>query len=197
MVEIMAKFKQIEETDFNFSKRPVQTPTYFLEKFVTLAFITVFTTLIFFGPTVKPPPLKFNDEPAYNTQEASPTYPDYIVTGSDKMMLESIFNYDKSSTLLKDKDVKNLQDNLKQIDLLNGNFDNNKKFTVSSSILAIEPSDKNVLVQETGDPDLDYVDVIVQKTYTQDKESYFEQQMVSLALDNHQIVSMKTNRIID
>ena len=53
------------------------------------------------------------------------------------------------------------------------------------------------MVAATGNPNLDFVDVVVQKTYKNGKDVYYEQDMVSITLDNHKIVEMKTNRMID
>ncbi len=195
----MAKLKKIEETDFDFSKIPQPNPTYFLERFVASAFIAGFISLLILAPTVKQqnlPPIQY--EPFYEYNDAvSPKFQDYILTPKDKVMFTDIFEYDNKSPLSSDKNIAFLQKQVKNSDLLGGNFENKDSFEVKSNILAIEPSDKNAMVKATGNPDLDYVDLIVQKTYTQKKNSYFEQQMVSVTLDKHQIISMKTEKMID
>lgn len=192
----MTKFKQIEDTDFNFLKRPIQKSHYFWGKFITSALCSLFISLVVLAPLHKPL-TTLNNKSSLSQQKNVSIYPDYTLTSADKVMLEAIFNYDNLSSVSKDKNIKNFQDGIKKIDLLNGDFDNDKKFTVTSSILSIEPSDKAALVQETGYSGLDYVDIVVQKTYAQNKDTYFEQQIISLALDQHKIVLMKTNRIID
>lgn len=200
----MAKAKHINETDFDFSKVPKKEPSYFWERFLVTFFITGFTTLFLLTPSIPhikgnvdlPPPIQY--EPFYDYQDSLPAqYPDYIVTPEDKKMFETIFSYDKSSTLSKDDYTKFLQEQIKNADLSYGSFNNKQKFDVTSTILAIEPSDKAKMIGEKGNPDLDYVDLVIQKEFTQNKQSYYEQQMVSVTLDKHKIVSMTTNRMID
>lgn len=204
MVEIMAKYKKIEETDFDFSKIPQKTPTYFFERFVASAFIAGFISLLILSPTVKHtdtfPPIQY--EPFYDYLD-TPSFQDYIVTDADKTMFASVFDYDSAmpNSFSGDKSLSFIQGQVRNADLINGrnsgNFEKNDKFNVKSSILAIEPSDKNSMVKATGNPDLDYVDLVVQKTYSNKKDSYLEQQMVSVTLDKHQIISMKTEKMID
>lgn len=195
----MAKFKKIDETDFDFSKIPKKVPTYFWERFFATFFIVGFSSLLFLAPNVKPshePPIQY--EPFYTAPEdLVPQYPDYIVTPEDKKMFADIFNYDSQSGFSKTQNIKSFQEMVRNNDLLNGSFEKKGKFDVTSNIIAIEPSDKNAIVKDNGRADLDYVDLVVQKTYTQNKDSYYEQQMVNLVLDKHKIVSMNTHRMID
>lgn len=203
----MAKLKQIETSDFDFLKRPIKIKTYFFEKFFATAFISGFIALLVLSPTIKQSDLNpIQEKQVYNNQDInnqniSPKYLDYNVTQSDKNMFESIFEYNESFSFNKDMDffqytVKN-KDLIYKTDLINAKFDNKQKISVKSTILSIEPSDKNFMVKSTGNPNLDYVDLVLQKTYSQNKISYSEQQMVSLSLDNHKIVSITTTKMID
>lgn len=208
----MAKFKQIDNTDFDFSKPSLKKESYFFERFVATTFIAGFISLLLLAPTMQQNDLNpiqyepFYNNPDINHQELSPKYIDYMVTPEDKTMFASMFEYNveynNQLSFGKDKNMSSFQAQLRQSDLLNTDilntrFDNKQKISVKSSILAIEPGDKNSIVQATGNSDLDYVDLVVQKTYSQNKNSYSEQHMVSVSLDKHQIVSMTSNRMID
>lgn len=195
----MTKFKKVELTDFDFSKKINRTPNLLVEKLIVTAFIGVFGSLLFFSPSFVNLDLdKIQYEPIPQVIEQNIKYPDYIVTPEDHKLFNSIFIYDSDYNLNSGKLSGSFQDQIKEFDILNNPFDNKiKNFHVSSKILAIEPSNKTEMVAATGNANLDFVDIVVQKTYKSGKDVYYEQDMVSLTLDNHKIVDMKTNRMID
>lgn len=190
----MTKIKKVELSDFDFSKKIQKTPTFFLERLVVTSFVIVFGSLLYLVPA------KVNTVPVVVLEpisQVSTQYPDYVITPEDKKFFQSIFTYDSDYILNHDKTVRSFQDQIRSDDILNNPFELTKDFHVSSKILAIEPANKTEMVAATGNPNLDFVDVVVQKTYTKGKDVFYEQQMVNLTLDNHKIVDMKTNRMID
>lgn len=195
----MTKFKKVELTDFDFSKKINRTPNLLVERLIVTAFIGVFGSLLFFSPSYVNLHLdKIQYEPIPQVIEQNIQYPDYIVTPEDHKLFNSIFIYDSDYNLNSGKLSGSFQDQIKEFNILNNPFDNKiKNFHVSSKILAIEPSNKTEMVAATGNANLDFVDIVVQKTYKSGKDVYYEQDMVSLTLDNHKIVDMKTNRMID
>lgn len=196
----MTKFKKVELTDFDFSKKINRTPNLLVERLIVTAFIGVFSSLLFFSPSyINSMQLdKIQYEPIPQVIEQNIQYPDYIVTPEDNKLFNSIFVYESDYNLKSGKLSDSFQNQIREFDLLNNPFDNKiKNFHVSSKILAIEPSNKTEMVAATGNDKLDFVDIVVQKTYKSGKDIYYEQDMVSLTLDNHKIVDMKTNRMID
>jgi len=195
----MTKFKKVELTDFDFSKKINRTPNLLVERLIVTAFIGVFGSLLFFSPSYVNLNLdKIQYEPIPQVIEQNIQYPDYIVTPEDNKLFNSIFVYESDYNLKSGKLSGSFQDQIREFDILNNPFDNKtKNFHVSSKILAIEPSNKTEMVAATGNANLDFVDIVVQKTYKSGKDVYYEQDIVSLTLDNHKIVEMKTNRMID
>ena len=196
----MTKLKKVELTDFDFSKKINKSPNLLVERLIVTSFVMVFSSLLFFAPShINNLHLdKIKYEPIPQVIEQNIQYPDYVVTPQDIKLFNSIFTYDSHDKPYYDKTIRSFQDIIRQDDILNHPFDSNvKNFHVSSKILAIEPSNKTEMVAATGNPNLDFVDVVVQKTYKNGKDVYYEQDMVSLTLDNHKIVEMKTNRMID
>ena len=125
-------------------------------------------------------------------------YSDYQITENDKTMLSQIFNYDTQHNVkIPNKNFLAFQKEIKKADLLNNPFDNNKQINIKSEIVSIEPVDKAESVKNYGETSLDYIDVVVQKTYSQKNKVIPEMQLITIALDKHEIHSMITNRMVD
>lgn len=195
----MAKLKQVYETDFDFSKIPQKAPSYFWERLTVTFFVVAFSSLLFLAPSMKPGDTSvIQYEPYYAyPEDVSSVSQDYTVTSEDKALFEEIFNYNSKSSFSKNSEIKTFQKMVRDDDLLNNPFTNKKDFNVTSKIISIEPSDKTAIVGENGRADLDYVDLVVQKTYTQNAKSHQEQNMVSLVLDKHKIISINSQRMVD
>jgi hypothetical protein len=212
----MAKFKKIEEIDFDFdfSKIPQKVPNYFFELFFILSFVFLFLVAPRFQSNNEYPiqyepfgslvmvteesnETQIQDEQFFNTQkDFSPINKNYVITSENIKMFQNIFEYNSKSSLSSNQDIRFFQELIRNNDLLNSSFDKNQKIIVSSSILAIEPADKNFIIKYGGYPDFDYVDLIVQKNYTQNNNFYFEQQMVNVVLYKDKIVSLNIHKII-
>lgn len=195
----MAKIQQVQETDFDFNKKNIPEPRYIIERLVAIAFCLSFG-FIFLNTS------QTTSKPVHNisaTQEnslAPKMFRDYVVTAEDKQLFEDIFTYNTSSPEIKNSDVKFFNDTIRRDDINNADFvnqDKNEKFTVSSKILSIDSPDKDQIMKEEGFANLDYVDIVVQKTYQKGEEIYYEQHMVNVKMENHKIISLNTHRMID
>lgn len=196
----MAKTTRTQLTDFDFTKTILKTtPSYFVERIVAICLVAIFV-LAFFN-TNNTYSIKLDTLPDKQvTSELTKKYADYVVTADDKKMFESIFNYTTSSPISKNTDIKFFNDNMRKDDIKNADFvnkNNNDQVIISSKILSIDSPDKNDIVKQTGFENLDYVDIVVEKTYQKGQEIYFEQQMVNVKMENHKIITINTHRMID
>lgn len=193
----MPKIEKIDSNDFDFSQHKPPTSSYIFERLVAISFVILFVA-IFFNTDHTESNLKNNA----NTLklEDKKQYIDYVVTAKDIKMFEDIFNYNTLSKVSGNSDVKFFNDSVRKDDINNANFvdkDNNKDFTVSSKILSIDTADKNQIMKESGFSNLDYVDIVVEKTYQKGQEVYFEQQMVNVKMEDHKIITINAQKMID
>lgn len=190
----MTKFNPIGEIDFSFSKIPQKNKSYWNWTSISVAttFVTVFMSLLIYSNHHIKPSASNQSYPADTLEKK---YQDNPIQLADKNMLESIFVYDNTPSFDKDKTIQSFQENIRKNDLLHAPFDNNKAFNVTSSILSIDSSDKTSLINFNSQHD--YLDLVVEKIYSQNNKSYFEQQLVTVELDNHKILSMKSHGLID
>ena len=194
----MTELKKSNELNFDFSR--VHTPEIknnikFEEKFA-LFFIVIFSC--FFIIPFLTTSTKQVQENSLIFESNDIVYSDYQITENDKTMLSQIFNYDTQHNVkIPNKNFLAFQKEIKKADLLNNPFDNNKQINIKSEIVSIEPVDKAESVKNYGETSLDYIDVVVQKTYSQKNKVIPEMQLITIALDKHEIHSMITNRMVD
>lgn len=196
----MAKTQKINQSDFDFNKTTsVSDTNHVLEKLITLG-VTIVFSIIFFN-THHTTSLQLNNVSAPQVNSAiKQQYSDYVVTAEDKKLFEDIFNYSTSTPVSTNSDVKFFNESVRKDDIKNADFVNkntNEKVIITSKILSIDSPDKNQIMKESGFENLDYVDIVVEKTYKKGQEIYFEQQMVNVKMEKHKIITINTHRMID
>lgn len=199
----MTKIQKINESDFDFNKTTTPSSNYLVERLVAVGFIISFLSVFINSHNTNYVGLNHTSPQSVNQNDITKEttkYPDYVITSDDQKLFEAIFNYTTSSPMSKNSDIQYFNDSIRKDDLSHADFvnkDTKDPIIITSKILSVDSADKNQIMKEEGFPNLDYVDMVVQKTYQKGKEVYFEQQMVNIKMENHKIIILNTHRMID